>query len=120
MIVRQASVCLLLLAVVFVGVNVAPGPAVLPPAHGQSLGVVGTVLGLATIAGIVYLITRDQYGVYHRYPYGHYYSGRYTYDGTYYHPYRTYQGRWYRGPMPQNWRADHGCMGPMANSPRCR
>lgn len=125
MIVRQASVCLLLVSLAFVGVNVASSPATLPPAHAQQIGVVGTILGLAAIAGIVYLVSRDQYGVYHRYPYGHYYGGRYTYDGPYYtqYPqYRTYRGRWYRGQMPRerDWRADHGCVGDMVTSPRCR
>jgi hypothetical protein len=118
--VREASACLLLLALVFVGINVAPSPATLPPAHGQSLGVAGTILGLATIAGIVYLITRDQNGVYHRYPYGHNRGGHYTYDGAYHGSYRTQEGHWYRGQMPRSWNGDHGCVGGMANSPRCR
>lgn len=100
MTVRPASVCLLLVALAFVGVNVATSPATLPPAHGQQIGVAGTILVLAIIAGIVYLVSRDQYGVYHRYRYGHY-GGRYTYDGPYYPQYRTYRDRWYRGQMPQ-------------------
>jgi hypothetical protein len=123
MFVRQASVCLVLLALVFVGMNIAPSPATLPPAHGQSIGVVGTILGLATIAGIVYLISRDRYGVYHRYPYGHYNGGRYVYDGAYYQQYpqyHAYRGRWYRGDMPRNWRADHGCVNGYSQNPHCR
>src|SRR5579864_8939934 len=95
--IQQMSVCLLVLALAFVGVNVAP--AALPPAHAQSFNVVGTILGLAVIAGVVYLISRDRNGVYYRYPYGHAYGTRYNYDGSYHPRYRRYEGRFYRGPM---------------------
>ena len=118
--IRQAAVCLLVLTLVFVGVNMAPGA--LPAAHSQAYGVAGTILGLAVIAGIVYLITRDRYGVYYRYPYGHYYAygPRYRYDGRYAPHYRDWQGRFYQGPMPRTWYGERGCM---VNSPypqRCR
>jgi len=118
--IRQASVCLLVLALVFVGVNVAPAP--LPPAHAQALNVVGTILGLVVIAGVVYLLTRDRNGVYYRYPYGHYRStvARYDYDGPYHPRYRTYEGRFYNGPMPRAWVRDRGCVASGNVPPRCR
>jgi hypothetical protein len=120
--IRRASVCLLALTLVFVGVNVAP--TALPPAHAQAYGVAGTILGLAVIAGIVYLITRDRYGVYYRYPYGHYYPYggyyRYRYDGWYAPYYRPWQGRFYRGPMPAAWYGGRGCLQYSPYSPRCR
>lgn len=117
---RQASVCLLVLALAFAGMNAAPA---IPAAHAQpAYAVAGTILGLAVIAGIVYLITRDRYGVYHRYPYGHYYAHGpyYRYDGRYAPYYRPWQGRFYRGPVPRVWYGDHGCV---VNGPypeRCR
>jgi hypothetical protein len=118
--IRQTGVCLLVLALVFVGVNVAP--TVLPPAHAQAYGVAGTILGLAVIAGIVYLITRDRYGVYYRYPYGHYYAygPHYRYDGWYAPHYRDWQGRFYQGPMPHTWYGGHGCMPNAPYPQRCR
>jgi|GEM_PF-5441214 len=118
--IQQASVCLLVLALAFVGVNIAP--AALPPAHAQSLNVVGTILGLAVIAGVVYLISRDQNGVYYRYPYGHYYASgaRYNYDGAYHPRYRSYEGRFYKGPMPRAWSQDRGCAASGNAPPRCR
>jgi hypothetical protein len=117
--IRQASVCLLVLALAFVGINIAP--AAVPPAHAQ-YSVVGTILGLAVIAGIVYLITRDRDGVYHRYRYGSYYANRYVYTGPYYTSYQTWEGRWYRGPMPRAWYGDRACMTPSGVTPpgRCR
>jgi hypothetical protein len=124
--VRHTSVCLLILAMAFVGINVGL-PTAIPPAHGQTIGVVaGTILGLVVIAGIVYLISRDRYGVYHRYPYGQYYAAgygpshvHYTYTGPYSGRYRAYEGRWYRGPMPRSWSGDRGCSSGRFNSGRC-
>ncbi|HKX19269.1 MAG TPA: hypothetical protein VJT33_14760 [bacterium] len=120
--IRQASVCLLVLTLGFLGVNVVP--TALPPAHAQGYAVAGTILGLVVIAGIVYLVTRDRYGVYYRYPYGHYYAYggyyRYHYDGRYAPYYRPWQGRFYRGPMPGAWYGDHGCLQYSPYSPRCR
>ncbi|HLW47576.1 MAG TPA: hypothetical protein VKW09_07390 [bacterium] len=122
----QTSVCVLILAMAFVGINIGV-PAAIPPAHGQTInGVVGTILGLAVIAGVVYLITRDRNGVYSRYPYGQYDSNgyganrvRYRYNGPYAEQYRTYQGRWYSGPMPRAWNRDRGCYGGQLRSDRC-
>jgi hypothetical protein len=118
--IRRAAVCLLVLTLVFVGVNVAP--SALPPAHAQAYSVAGTILGLAVIAGIVYLVTRDRYGVYYRYPYGHYYAygPRYRYDGRYAPYYRPWQGRFYRGPMPRAWYGERGCMPNNPYPQRCR
>ena len=108
--VRQASVCLLLLALVFVGINVAP--ATLPPAHAQQVSVAGAILGLAVIAGIIYLVTQDQQGVYHRYPYGQYSANgpHYRYQGAYAAQYRNYQNRFYNGPLPGQWNGNQGAM----------
>jgi hypothetical protein len=109
--VRGLSVGLLIVAVAFVGANTLP--TALPEAHGEQISVAGAILGLAIIAGIIYLVTRDRYGVYHRYPYGRYYSSgpHYRYQGPYSVHYRPYQNRFYRGPLPGRWRGDHGCVG---------
>ena len=117
---RQVSVCLLVLALVFAGMNTA---AVMPPVQAQpGYAVAGTILGLVVIAGLVYLITRDRDGVYHRYPYGHYYAygPHYRYDGRYAPYYRPWQGRFYRGPMPRTWYGDHGCVQNGPYPGRCR
>jgi hypothetical protein len=135
----QTSVCLLIVAIAFVGINIA-APSAIPPAHGQSIGTIaGVILGLAIIAGTVYLITRDRNGVYYRYPYGQYYpngyaSGytgyngynayntnrvHYRYYGPYAQQYPMYQGRWYGGPMPRAWYGDRGCYGSALRSGRC-
>lgn len=143
---RQTSMCVLILAIAFVGINVGV-PSALPPAHGQSINtVIGTILGLAIIAGAVYLITRDRSGVYYRYPYGTYYPTGYYQNGyyqrgyyqngyyhngyntnrvyyRYYGPYATqypmYRGRWYRGPMPRSWYGNRGCYGAALRYGRC-
>jgi hypothetical protein len=49
--VRQTSACLLVLVLAFVGMNVTP--TALPQAHAQGYSVVGTILGLAIIAGVI-------------------------------------------------------------------
>jgi len=111
---RQTAACLLILGLVCVGVTVAP--TALPPAHAQGYSVAGTILGLAIIAGTIYLVTRDQSGVYHRYPYGRYYASHphYRYSGPYSIQHREYQNRFYRGPLPNTWHGDRGCVGPAA------
>jgi hypothetical protein len=108
--VRHASMGLLILAVVFMGVNVTP--AALPQAHAQQVSVAGTILGLAVIAGIIYLVTQDQQGVYHRYPYGQYAPNgpHYRYQGTYAEQYRNYQNHFYGGPLPSQWSGNQGSM----------
>jgi hypothetical protein len=105
---RQVSAALLILAVVFVGMNATP--AALPQGQAQQVSVAGAILGLAVIAGIVYLVTQDQQGVYHRYPYGQYVQGRYRYQGPYAVRYRTYQNRFYNGPLPGRWNGSQGRM----------
>jgi hypothetical protein len=107
---RHLSVALLILAVAFVGVNATP--TALPQGHAQQISVAGTILGLAIIAGIIYLVTQDQQGVYHRYPYGQYSpSGpHYHYQGTYAAQYRAYQNHFYNGPLPGQWSGDLGRM----------
>lgn len=104
---RRASICLLMLALVFTGINVAP--AILPSAH-AAYSVVGTILGLAVIAGVIYLISQDQRGVYYRYPYGQYYATgtHYRYQGPYATQYRNYQGRFYGGTLPGQWSGNQG------------
>lgn len=106
---RRASICLLMLAVVFAGFNVSP--ALLPSAH-AAYSVAGTILGLVVIAGIIYLISQDQRGVYYRYPYGQYHASgaHYRYQGPYAAQYRNYQGRFYGGPLPGEWDDDQGRM----------
>ena len=70
----------------------APVPAAVQPAI-DPLPIVGIVLGTIAVAGLVYLLVRDN-GVYYRYPYyGNYY-------GYYYRPgYRPYLG-WYPAVCP--------------------
>lgn len=118
-VVRPASVGLLIVSLAFVGMNTMP--SALPPAHGQQISVEGAILGLVIIAGIIYLITRDQRGVYHRYPYGRYYGDRphYRYAGPYSVHYRPYQNRFYHGPLPNQWRHDRGCIGPLPWPAQC-
>jgi hypothetical protein len=117
--VRHTSAGLLIVALAFVGLNA--GPAAPPPAFGQQISVEGAILGLAIVAGIIYLVTRDRYGVYHRYPYGRYYSAgpHYRYSGPYAVHYRPYQNRFYRGPLPGTWRRDRGCVGTPPWPPQC-
>lgn len=107
---RHVSVALLILAVAFVGVNAAP--TALPQARAQQVSVAGTILGLAVIAGIIYLVTQDQQGVYHRYPYGQYSpSGpHYRYSGPYAVRYRSYQNHFFSGPLPRSWSSNRGTM----------
>jgi len=116
---RRWAVCLLILALAFVGVNAAP--TALPQAYAQGYSVAGTILGLAIIAGIIYLISQDRYGVYHRYPYGRYYTSHphYRYYGPYSMQYREHQNRFYRGPLPHGWHGDHGCVGAPPWAPQC-
>jgi hypothetical protein len=95
---RRFSAALLILAVAFVGINATP--ASLPRGHAQQVSIAGTILGLAAIAGIVYLITQDQQGVYHRY----------RYQGPYAAYYHNYQGRYYNGPLPGQWSGNQGRM----------
>jgi hypothetical protein len=95
--VRQVSAAVLILAVAFVGMNATP--AALSQAHAQ-ISLAGTILGLAAIAGIIYLVTQDQQGVYHRY----------RFQGPYAAYYRNYQGRYYGGPLPRQWSGDQGRM----------
>src|SRR5579864_6533943 len=113
MVVRHACVGLLVLTLAFMGINIVP--AALSQAQAQSYGVAGVILGLAIIAGVVYLISRDRDGVYHRYYYGRYsgppryYNGgyhrpHYDYDGPYYQRYNRYRGSYYGGPLPRYWR----------------
>ncbi|HLJ60723.1 MAG TPA: hypothetical protein VKZ50_13440 [bacterium] len=109
MLVRQAGVGVLILALAFAGMNTLP--AALPQAHAQSYGVAGTILGLAIIAGVVYLVSRDRDGVYHRYYYGRYNGPHYRYEGAYYNAYPRYHDRYYRGPLPGRWRSNEGCVG---------
>jgi|SRR5579871_976407 len=109
MLVRQACAGVLILALTFLGVNSLP--TVLPQAQAQSYGVAGVILGLALIAGGIYLISRDRYGVYHRYYYGRYDGRHYYYGGPYYQRYPRYSGYYYRGPVPHRWRGDAGCAG---------
>jgi hypothetical protein len=118
--VRQASMCLLILAMAFVGFNIG-APAAIPPAHGQTISnIVGDALGLAVIAGVIYLITRDSNGVYYRYPYGTYSNGVYVYNGPYYVMYPAYQGSYYGGPVPGAWYWNgRECFGAALTTPAC-
>jgi hypothetical protein len=109
------------MAVVFVGINVGV-PAAVPPAHGQSItNLVGDALGLAVIAGTIYLITRDRNGIYYRYPYGAYSNNTYVYNGPYAVMYPGYQGMFYTGPMPGAWywNSTGGCFGDALRTPAC-
>jgi hypothetical protein len=106
--IRNVSAALLIFALVFAGMTA--NPRALPQGQAQQVSVAGTVLGLAVIAGIIYLVSQDQQGVYHRYPYGRYSQGHYRYEGAYAARYRNYQNRFYGGPLPGQWSGDRGRM----------
>lgn len=68
-----------------------PPPPESPPAPAiASLPIAGIVLGTIIVAGLVYLLVRDGYGHYYRYPY----------YGPYYHYYYRPWYRPYVGPYP--------------------
>jgi hypothetical protein len=117
---RQTSVCLLIMALAFVGFNIGV-PTAVPPAHGQSLGtILGVALGLAVIGGTVYLITRDRNGLYYRYPYGTYSNNVYVYNGPYATMYPAYEGEFYNGPLPGAWYwTGMQCFGDALRTPAC-
>jgi hypothetical protein len=108
---KYGFVVLLMVALVFAGAG-GTAPGGLQPAHAQRLSVVGTILGLVIIAGIIYLVTQDQQGAFHRYPFGQYNptGPHYRYQGPYAIRYRAYQNRFYNGPVPGQWNGEIGRM----------